>query len=385
MLRESKLLLNNNSNAEAKNFEDLKLYNETTEIIPLEKALAWALLAHIILSLLICVVPTILLFLGFDLSLFKKPTPKIKDIEFVIVNQPEETPINKDTPLRADRNTRAGGIHDPNKRIAPPQPALPTPAPEQMKKKAPQKIVSRPTPPKVAPQPKPQVKPQQVKQPEVKPKPQPVKPAPPKPTAKPSIPPAKAPSAMKLPVPPSRNENKLTMAPSGPVSSKPTGKYTGTGTTQAPKPITASAGYGNGAGGKAPSPSGRGTGSAYSPGGGNSGNPGPGNPKGPAGVDAIREPNFGPYMSELSRRIKANWDPPRGEESKRVVLLFTIAKDGRLLNVKVVKSSGTPAADRAALAAVELTAPFRPLPAEFRGPNVDIQFTFDYNVFGAKR
>ena len=309
----------------------------------------------------------------------------MKDIEFVIVNQPEETPINKDTPLRADRNTRAGGIHDPKKRIAPPQPALPTPAPAQAKKQTPKKVVSRPTPPKMAPQPKPQAQPQPKKQPEITPKPQPVKPIPPKPTAKPSIPPTKAPSAMKLPVPPSRPTNKLAVSPSGPVSSKPTGKYTGTGAgaAKAPKPITAATGYGTGV--SAPSVSGRGAGSAYSPGGGNSGNPGPGNPKGPAGIDAIKEPNFGPYMSELSRRIKANWDPPRGEESKRVVLLFTIAKDGRLLNVKVVKSSGTPAADRAALAAVELTAPFRPLPAEFRGPNVDIQFTFDYNVFGAKR
>ena len=63
-------------------------------------------------------------------------------------------------------------------------------------------------------------------------------------------------------------------------------------------------------------------------------------------------------------------------------MLFTIAKDGRLLNVKVVKSSGTPLADKAALAAVELTAPFRPLPSEFKGPSIDIQFTFDYNVFG---
>ena len=34
------------------------------------------------------------------------------------------------------------------------------------------------------------------------------------------------------------------------------------------------------------------------------------------------------------------------------------------------------------LDAVKLTAPFRPLPPDFRGDNVDIQFTFDYNVFG---
>ena len=66
-------------------------------------------------------------------------------------------------------------------------------------------------------------------------------------------------------------------------------------------------------------------------------------------------------------------------------MVLAIAKDGRLLNVKVIKSSGTPAADKAALAAVELTAPFRPLPANYDGPSVDIQFTFDYNVLGQAR
>ena len=87
-------------------------------------------------------------------------------------------------------------------------------------------------------------------------------------------------------------------------------------------------------------------------------------------------------MKELQRRIKMNWDPPKGNESKRVVLLFSIARDGRLLNVKVHRSSGLPAADNAAIDAVKLTAPFRPLPPEFKGNSVDIQFTFDYNVFG---
>jgi outer membrane biosynthesis protein TonB len=36
--------------------------------------------------------------------------------------------------------------------------------------------------------------------------------------------------------------------------------------------------------------------------------------------------------------------------------------------------------DQAALNAVKATAPFRPLPSEFTGSSIDIQFTFDYNV-----
>ncbi|MCI1274123.1 MAG: TonB C-terminal domain-containing protein, partial [Clostridiaceae bacterium] len=149
-------------------------------------------------------------------------------------------------------------------------------------------------------------------------------------------------------------------------------------------------GYGSGGHGFGPSlaPTGGqgGSGTRLARGGGGGSGYGGGNPGGGGGrpgIDALREPDFGPYMRELQRRIKMNWDPPKGNESKRVVLLFKIAKDGRLLACSVFKSSGLQSADRAALHAVQLTAPFRPLPAEYRGKSIDIQFTFDYNVFGA--
>ena len=115
--------------------------------------------------------------------------------------------------------------------------------------------------------------------------------------------------------------------------------------------------------------------------GGYAGNPGGGG--GRPGIDAIREPDFGPYMRDLQRRIKYNWHPPKGNESRKVVLLFKIAKNGQLLSCRVYRSSGLPSADQAALNAVKMTAPFRPLPADYKGSNIDIQFTFDYNVFGA--
>ena len=61
----------------------------------------------------------------------------------------------------------------------------------------------------------------------------------------------------------------------------------------------------------------------------------------------------------------------------------TAGSDGRLLSAKVVKSSGVPLADRAAMSAIELTAPFQPLPPEFKGTSVPIEFTFDYNVINS--
>ena len=84
----------------------------------------------------------------------------------------------------------------------------------------------------------------------------------------------------------------------GPVSGSGSGKYT-------PAPSLAPTGGGSSSGQKLAKGGGGGTGGP--------GNPGPGNPNGAPGIDTIREPDFGPYMRELQRRIKMNWDPPKGQ------------------------------------------------------------------------
>ena len=52
---------------------------------------------------LIYLISFILLLLGIKLSIFDRPKPKMKDIEFVLVEK-EGTPINKNTPYRSDIN-----------------------------------------------------------------------------------------------------------------------------------------------------------------------------------------------------------------------------------------------------------------------------------------
>lgn len=158
----------------------------------------------------------------------------------------------------------------------------------------------------------------------------------------------------------------------------------GGGASGAPAPVRAS--YGGGGGGGAsggpniivtPSvPRGGGGGG----GGSNSaGNPGANNRAGNS-TGAQADVDFGPYMADLQRRIKKHWFPPKGNESKRVVVVFKVHSGGELSNLHLDHSSGVAIADNAALKAVEDAAPFRPLPAG--APDaVDIQFTFDYNVF----
>jgi TonB family protein len=103
-------------------------------------------------------------------------------------------------------------------------------------------------------------------------------------------------------------------------------------------------------------------------------------PNGRPSAAAQADVDFGPYMADLQRRIKRAWFPPKGNESKRVVVVFKVHRGGELSNLRIDHSSGVAVADAAALKAVENAAPFRPLPAG-ASEDVDIQFTFDYNVF----
>ena len=362
------------------------------EVIPIKKSLTCSTAIHIVVPILIWFISIVLLLLGININLFNKikPQPK-RDIEFVLVDKPGK-PRDPNTKNRADMDSRSGGVNDPTRKLS-----MPSPQPQKQQKpsaaaKSANEIIKKQqqqVKQQTVQKPKAQAKPvqQPVKQPTAVEKPSPAKPAPP--TPRPSARPVSAPEPVSKPstpfsVPAPKSAPVGKTLSTGPVggTSAPTG-VTKPGATGGP--VTSSGSY-------APRPSlspSSSSGSqgqlarSSSSGTGNVGNPGGGG--GAPGIDALREPDFGPYMRELQRRIKLNWDPPKGNESKTVVLLFKIAKDGRLLSCRVHRSSGLPSADQAALKAVELTAPFRPLPGDFKGQNIDIQFTFDYRVFGASK
>ena len=91
--------------------------------------------------------------------------------------------------------------------------------------------------------------------------------------------------------------------------------------------------------------------------------------------------DFGQYMRNLQKRIKKNWNPPKGNQSKRVVLNFSLDRKGKVLKYSIVQSSGVKAVDDAAVKALKEAEPFGNLPKKFTKDAVDVQFTFDYNVF----
>ena len=103
-----------------------------------------------------------------------------------------------------------------------------------------------------------------------------------------------------------------------------------------------------------------------------------------ADVQAASWGVYTPYMHEIQRDIKTHWHPPKGDKSRRVTVMFKVDRQGNLSNLKV-SPTGDDALDQSARQAVEDTAPFPHLPFETKDKDVDIQFTFDYNVYGKSR
>jgi protein TonB len=91
--------------------------------------------------------------------------------------------------------------------------------------------------------------------------------------------------------------------------------------------------------------------------------------------------DFTLWVNHFKNEVYRNWIVPqpallgfRGH----VDLEFSVERDGRLTNLRLLKSSGTPALDRAAQNAL-IGSRLLPLPADFGPPRVQMQVTFFYN------
>jgi TonB family protein len=362
--------------------------HSTLEEIPFSMATSISTGLHVVMPFLLAGLVALILFLvswllHINLWDWFKPKEDKKDIEFTLVPDTHAKAPEK-AKFFGEHNQEAGGKTDskkPVEAIEKPAPASPT------QSAAPTQQEQKPSPQTTQTQPAPQPQKQQQQQPKKSPMDPPKKqeesqeqpPEPKKPPLKqpkkiekapdavftPTIPMPKAPDVKGPPTPqfhadsgPIPEKSASSSAPpSGPVSIPMNGAMLSHASGHPGVPRA----------GSAP--------------GGQTGNPeeGPGKT---AGV-SVREADFGPYMSELKRRLTRNWRPPRGEQTKRVVLKFEIGRDGRLMNIEVNHTSGEPLADEAAINAVKLSAPFRQLPPEFQGESVPILFTFDYTVYGS--
>ncbi|MGD0499127.1 MAG: TonB family protein [Bryobacteraceae bacterium] len=91
---------------------------------------------------------------------------------------------------------------------------------------------------------------------------------------------------------------------------------------------------------------------------------------------------FGAYTGAVKNRVAQHWKTgeinPRIRTANPVVVTFTIRRDGSSPqdSVKIRQSSGIMELDMSAQRAIMEAAPFPPLPAQFSGSSVDVEFWF---------
>jgi len=94
---------------------------------------------------------------------------------------------------------------------------------------------------------------------------------------------------------------------------------------------------------------------------------------------------FAPYMLMLKRRIGRNIFPPMafthlGLIDGRTLLKFRIYPDGRMTGLEVLRYQGHKTLMETSYNAVDISAPFPPLPGDFPEPYLEVTGTFIYFV-----
>ena len=99
----------------------------------------------------------------------------------------------------------------------------------------------------------------------------------------------------------------------------------------------------------------------------------------PKGID------FGPYLNQLLTRLRQNWYTSMPEMARlgqrgRVDIVFSVTRSGVVKDLLVVSHSGHDPLDKGALAAIQLSNPFQPLPAEYE-TDLRLRIAFLYNMY----
>ena len=100
----------------------------------------------------------------------------------------------------------------------------------------------------------------------------------------------------------------------------------------------------------------------------------------PMGVD------FRPYLLRMLSTVRRNWFAVIPESARlgmnrgAVAIQLRIVTNGTIAKLVIASSSGSSALDRAAVAGISASNPLPPLPDEFRGENISLQFVFRYNL-----
>ena len=92
---------------------------------------------------------------------------------------------------------------------------------------------------------------------------------------------------------------------------------------------------------------------------------------------------YGWYVQQIQNKVSENWlkyeVDPRITTAQRVYITFDVARDGHPLNVRVEQSSGVPSLDVSATRALQRIDTFGPLPQDYSGSKISVEYWFDYS------
>jgi protein TonB len=88
------------------------------------------------------------------------------------------------------------------------------------------------------------------------------------------------------------------------------------------------------------------------------------------------------YVHVIQQKVSENWlkyeVDPRITSAQRVYITFDVARDGHPMNVQVEQSSGVPSLDISAVGALQRIDTFGPLPPDYSGGKISVEYWFDY-------
>lgn len=91
---------------------------------------------------------------------------------------------------------------------------------------------------------------------------------------------------------------------------------------------------------------------------------------------------YGWYVRVIQQKVSENWlkyeVDPRITSANRVYITFDVARDGHPTNVQVEQSSGVPSLDISAVRALQRIDTFGPLPQDYSGNKISVEYWFDY-------
>jgi TonB family protein len=96
--------------------------------------------------------------------------------------------------------------------------------------------------------------------------------------------------------------------------------------------------------------------------------------------------DFKPYLTRILAIVRRNWFSVLPDSARmgilrgRTTVQFIVNRDGSIPKLVIADSSGLQPLDRAAIAGLSMSNPLPPLPADFKGGLIRLQFSFNYNV-----